>query len=230
MEDEYELVEREEEINAARGSSVSDGLVKSTSRLPARSLPSRRRLWPFAVVGVAAIILLIVLVLLLHFLSYFNDVQTYLGPAAPSEHLSCDLALRQGSSMQNAFMINLRSARMLSFGQAKLIDVISDLFIGQGGRLLMAWAAYRVFMDELVCLMENTPISYELYVSLVFDTTSLLTAWKSMKALSKSNTWRSRTFLVWFGLSTLYVLAFPTLMGAATGYVTPSTPGRFLRG
>ena len=81
-------------------------------------------------------------------------------------------------------------------------------------------------MDELVCLMESTPISYELYIHTVFDTTSLIAVWKSLKALSKYGSWRTRVFIVWFSLATTYILAFPTLMGAATGYVNPSKSGK----
>ena len=122
-------------------------------------------------------------------------------------------------------MINLRSGEHLSFFGAKLIDVIWDLFVGQGGRLLMAWAAYRVFMDGLVSLMETVSVSYDEYTALVFDTTSLLSTWKATKAIAKSGSWRSRVFMFWFCLATFYILSFPTLMSAATGYVNPSTPG-----
>lgn len=106
-----------------------------------------------------------------------------------------------------------------------MIDVIWDLVVGQGGRLLMAWAAYRVFMDALVSLMETTSVSYDVYSSLVFDTTSLLSTWKATKALIKSGSWRSRVFMFWFCLASFYILSFPTLMGAATGYVNPSDSG-----
>ena len=148
MADRYELVELDQSRDGARDSYASDSLVKSIARLPARPLASRRRLWPFAVVGVTAVLFMIALILLIGFLDNFEphtpDDGNYISVGTSSNHLSCDLALRQGSSLQNAFMINLRSATTLSFGEAKLIDVIFDLFLGQGGRLVMAWAAYRV--------------------------------------------------------------------------------------
>ena len=138
---------------------------------------------------------------------------------------SCDLTKPSDSRLENAFVINLRSSLHLSFAEAKLIDVLWDLFMGQGGRLLMAWVAYRVFMDGLVSLMETTPVSHDLYAALVFETTSLWTTWKATKALVRSRHWRSRAFVLWFCLATIYTLSFTTLMSAATGYVTPSKAG-----
>lgn len=141
------------------------------------------------------------------------------------QSVSCDLTTPSDSKVEKAFEINLRSAQQLSFAEAKLVDVLWDLFVGQGGRLLMAWAAYRVFMDGLVSLMETTPVSHDLYVALVFETTTLWTTWKATKALVKSKNWRSRAFVFWFCLATIYTLSFTTLMSAATGYVTPSKAG-----
>lgn len=89
----------------------------------------------------------------------------------------------------------------------------------------MAWIAYKVFMDGLTRLMEQTPMSYQLYASLTFTTNSLFSTYYATKALFRSKGWRSKFFLSWFGLSTLYMLGFPTLMSATAGYLTPSTAG-----
>ena len=196
---------------------LDDDFEKVNSRLPARALHTQRRRW--RIIGVALVTALcsaalIALLVNLHYL--LPQPNPYYDLLPGIDQLSCDLTIPNNNSIENAFMINLRSAGHLSFSQAKLIDVTWDLFIGQGGRLLMAWASYRAYMDELVCLMETTAVSYELYNYLVFDTTSLLTTWKSTKALFLSKDWRSRMFLLWFGLATLYTLAFPTLMQDGT--------------
>lgn len=52
-----------------------------------------------------------------------------------------------------------------------------------GGRLVMAWISYTVFMDGLTRLMERSPVSYNLYASLTFSTTTLFTAWYAMKSV-----------------------------------------------
>ena len=87
--------------------------------------------------------------------------------------VSCDLQVRSGSSIKGAFTINTRGATHLTFTQAKAIDVIWQLFVGAGGRFVMAWIAYKGFMDGLTRQLEGTPMSYRLYASMIFDTNSL---------------------------------------------------------
>ena len=71
----------------------------------------------------------------------------------------------------------MRGATHLTFTQAKAIDVIWQLFVGAGGRVVMAWIAYKVFMDGLARQLEGTPMSYQLYASMIFDTNSLFSVW-----------------------------------------------------
>lgn len=215
--DTYQLMDRSETLE-------TEDVGKSTSRLPARPLEPYRRRWALIGASVVVVLCSAALIALLRTLEYLLPDPGEFDLVPGAQQISCDLTLPNNNSIENAFIINLRSATHLSFSEAKLIDVVWNLFIGQGGRLLMAWASYRAYMDELVCLLETTAVSYELYVYLVFDTTSLMATWKSTKALFQSRDWRSRVFLAWFGLATLYTLAFPSLMSAATGYVNPSTP------
>ena len=218
----YEHVELDETEIIKQQSSVDDG--DYTLRLPAKALPPRRSLLPFALTAIGAFFGILGIIILLHYLPGFvpESKQGYIGD---TDAQSCDLMKPADSKLENAFIINLRSPQHLTFAEAKIVDVLWDLFVGQGGRLLMAWAAYRVFMDGLVSLLEKTSVSYDLYTSLVFDTTSLLSTWKATKVIVKSGSYRSRVFMIWFSLATLYILAFPTLMGAATGYVNPSNSG-----
>ena len=225
-ENDYQLMDRKENAEGELQTLDNEDVGKSTARLPARTLKTHARTWSLISVACVAVLCIAALITLLRMLKYLLPDRQFDNALYPGKNsMSCDLALPSNNTIENAFMIDLRSATHLSFSEAKLIDVTWDLFIGQGGRLLMAWASYRAYMDELVCLLETTAVSYELYVYLTFDTTSLLTTWKSTKALFQSKDWRSRVFLTWFGLATIYTLAFPTLMGAATGYVNPSKPG-----
>ena len=86
----------------------------------------------------------------------------------------------------------------------------------------MAWISFRVFMDSLVALMEKAAVNYDIYTAVAFSTTSLWTLWESLRALFGLKGIRAKAFMLWFALAITYVLAFPTLMGAATGYVNPS--------
>jgi hypothetical protein len=113
----------------------------------------------------------------------------------------------------------------MSFTAAKIIDISWDLCVGRGGQILLAWVNYRVFNEWLLYHMELHQTSYKMYTAVAFQTTSL----SALGVLAKEflafgeTTWR-RLFR-WLGilcmlLSTMYVLSFPTLMGALTGYIT----------
>jgi hypothetical protein len=112
-----------------------------------------------------------------------------------------------------------------TFTQVKVIDIAWDLIIGRGGQILLAWVNYRVFNEWLVYHMEMHLTSYKLYAAVAFETTTMATLGvlgKEFLAFGK-RTW-SR-FFRWLAilsmlLSTFYVLSFPTLMAAMTGYIT----------
>ncbi|PSN66227.1 hypothetical protein BS50DRAFT_677478 [Corynespora cassiicola Philippines] len=112
----------------------------------------------------------------------------------------------------------------MTFTQVKVIDIAWDLIIGRGGQILLAWVNYRVFNEWLVYHMEMHLTSYKMYTAIAFETTSLTTLGvlaKEFLAFGESN-WKR--FFRWLAvlsmlLSTLYVLSFPTLMAAMTGYI-----------
>jgi hypothetical protein len=113
----------------------------------------------------------------------------------------------------------------MTFTQVKVIDIAWDLIIGRGGQLLLAWVNYRVFNEWVLYHMELHLTSYKMYTSMAFETTTLTALGvlaKEFLAFGKLN-WRR--FFRWLAmlsmlLSALYVLAFPTLMAAMTGYIT----------
>ncbi|KAG9194140.1 hypothetical protein G6011_04175 [Alternaria panax] len=117
----------------------------------------------------------------------------------------------------------------MTFTQVKVIDIAWDLIIGRGGQLLLAWTNYRVFNEWLVYHMEMHHTSYKLYAAVAFETTTMGTLGvlgKEFLAFG-AGTWK-RLFR-WLAilsmlLSTLYVIAFPTLMAAMTGYIATSQP------
>ena len=91
-----------------------------------------------------------------------------------SKTASCHLATRTNGPVESALIIDLRSHSHLSFTKAKAIDVMWQLLVGAGGRFLMGWISYIIFMDGLTRLMENTPISFNLHAALTFSRPSLL--------------------------------------------------------
>ncbi|CAO2651972.1 Nn.00g002550.m01.CDS01 [Neocucurbitaria sp. VM-36] len=116
-----------------------------------------------------------------------------------------------------------------TFTQVKIIDIAWDLIVGRGGQILLAWVNYRVFNEWLVYHMELHLTSYKMYAAVAFQTTTMGTLGvlgKEFLAFGKG-TWKR--FFRWLAilsmaLSTLYVLSFPTLCSALTGYITPNEP------
>lgn len=136
--------------------------------------------------------------------------------------ISCDLITANVSAFKKVFTLDFRSQLHLSFAVAKFIDVVWDLAIGQESRFLTTWISYIVFMNGLARLMKTSTIFYQLYASIVFENSTLTSIWYSLKAVFTSHGWRGRAFMTWFGLATMYVFVYSTLMFAATGYLNPS--------
>jgi hypothetical protein len=119
----------------------------------------------------------------------------------------------------------------MTFTQVKVIDVAWDLLVGRGGQLGLAWVNWRVFNEWLVGWMEHHQASWKIYASLAFQTTSLSSlgvVGKEILASANGVGWK-RWSLRWLAMvgmffSTLYVLSFPTLMAAMTGYIATSEP------
>ncbi|XP_014560565.1 hypothetical protein COCVIDRAFT_12595 [Bipolaris victoriae FI3] len=112
-----------------------------------------------------------------------------------------------------------------TFTQVKVIDVAWDVIVGRGGQLLLGWINYRVFNEWLIYHMEMHFTSYKLYAAVAFETTTMGTLGVLAREFLAFGKRTRRRFFRWLAmlsmlLSTLYVLSFPTLMGAMTGYIT----------
>ncbi|KAH8724075.1 Deuterolysin metalloprotease family-domain-containing protein [Phaeosphaeriaceae sp. PMI808] len=127
------------------------------------------------------------------------------------------------------FTPNLSFGEM-TFTQVKIIDVVWDLVIGRVGQVMLAWVNYRVFNEYIVWHMECYRTSFKFYSAVAFQTNTLGTLGvlvKEFLSFSKGKFWKS--LLRWLAivgmfLSTLYVLSFPTLMAAMTGYIAKGEP------
>ena len=223
--DTFELLEQSQTGQRSNLSIINDNMIRPASRLPAKqfSLRSatqtvRSTFW----VGCLAVAVITTLSIVASKLTnYIPDTSSF----SLNDGVSCDLLFQNGSTFQHAFTIDLRGSTDLTFPQAKAIDVVWQLFVGMGGRLVMALVAYAVFMDGLARIMEDSAVSYQLYASLTFSTTSLLTTGRAVKGVMATKGWRGKMFLAWFAISSIYVLGFPTLISATAGYLKPSTAG-----
>lgn len=117
----------------------------------------------------------------------------------------------------------------MTFTQVKVIDIAWDLLVGRGLQMALAWVNWTVFNEWVVYHAERWRTGYKMYTAVALQTTS----WTMMGVAAKEflcfgeRTWGR--FFRWLAMfcifiSTLYVLAFPTLMAAMTGYITTYEP------
>lgn len=126
------------------------------------------------------------------------------------------------------FTPNLSFGNM-TFTQVKMIDIAWDLIVGRGGQMCLVWVNWRVFNEWLVFHLERYATSYRMYTAAALETTSLTSLGvlaKEFLCFGEKNWGRFFRWLAMFSMfiSTLYVLAFPTLMAAMTGYITTYEP------
>lgn len=126
------------------------------------------------------------------------------------------------------FTPNLSFGNM-TFTQVKVIDIAWDLVVGRGGQMGLAWVNWVVFNQWLMFHLERWSTSYKMFSTVALETTS----WTMLGVAAKEflcfggRSWGR--FFRWLAMasmliSTLYVLAFPTLMAAMTGYITTYEP------
>ncbi|KAI3394388.1 hypothetical protein diail_2855 [Diaporthe ilicicola] len=127
-------------------------------------------------------------------------------------------------AVERSFYINLQVVRDLSFTRAKLLDLAWDTVVGQGGRFLHAWVLYQVAASQLAWMMEYSSVPYYFQLDILFSTASLPALWSTLRFLGTRRPARAVFSGVWFLLAILYVLAFSSIWGAATGYLNPSKP------
>ncbi|KAF4502755.1 hypothetical protein FAGAP_980 [Fusarium agapanthi] len=132
------------------------------------------------------------------------------------------------------FQITLSWGR-LSFGTAKLIDVIWDLVVGRGGQAFMALVSWRVFVEYLQLSLITKPATYSTVWLIRFQKdNSALATWKLAAGFFKVGLASKKVmcFMIW---TALLILAFPTFASSMTGY-TPynkayvnSTSGKLIQ-
>ena len=133
-----------------------------------------------------------------------RGVGTLIDPFAPTHLLT--ITLRLGS---------------FDFFVSKSIDVVWDVVVGRGGQAILFYTAYRVFAKVLCCTMEKHAMSHRLYSSLAFEGVTFPTTWRLI--LDRQHWaagWRARLTILGMILSSIYIISFPTLVSAMTGYAT----------
>ncbi|KAF7556461.1 hypothetical protein G7Z17_g1465 [Cylindrodendrum hubeiense] len=135
------------------------------SPLPPKQLAARGRLWDITLHFLVAVGTCLVSIL-----AVMYGVKVYDGSSRDLGYEDkCET--ETASEIEKAFIIDIRIAKNFTFVQAKLIDLLWDVIIGQGGRALHAWILYRyVARDALTRIMEYMYYDTELIGDLVNET------------------------------------------------------------
>jgi hypothetical protein len=107
----------------------------------------------------------------------------------------------------------------LSFSNAKIIDGAFDIVVGRGGQACLVWIAYRVYTDILIYITESEKIRYELFMAIALRPNDIRTFGTAVTSVFSTQNLRTKFMLVWTTLAMLYVLAYTTLVSAATSLV-----------
>jgi len=146
------------------------------------------------------------------------------GTLLPLESDALDISIF--FDFQNIFTINLAFGR-LTFNTAKTIDVIWDVVVGRGGQVIVALVSFRVLSRALLFTVERTSASFDLYAATAFGSGTFTALWSQLTEMAAGG-WRrgQRSCLILLAsiLATLYVVSFPTLLSAISGYQAIADP------
>ncbi|KAI1467583.1 uncharacterized protein F4812DRAFT_401698 [Daldinia caldariorum] len=106
-----------------------------------------------------------------------------------------------------------------TFAEAKIIDISWDIIIGRGGQALMAFVSWRAFADYVTTSMEFAPVTFTVF-SFVFlqDEPSFFSTIGMIRAFIFNRGLKSKISMVFIILTMLFIMAWPTIAGAMTGY------------
>lgn len=104
-----------------------------------------------------------------------------------------------------------------TLGEARAIDMAWNVFIGRGGQAVVGVAAYGVYTDALMRILEVTPVSFEIYAAMAIHPNQVWSILPISKAVWRGI--RPRLIMIWILLSCIYLIALPTMVDAMSGYV-----------
>ncbi|KAG8157774.1 hypothetical protein KVR01_012436 [Diaporthe batatas] len=107
----------------------------------------------------------------------------------------------------------------LSFTQAKVVDIVWDIGVGRIGQSLLAYFSWRAFSVYVRASMETTPVTYRTYWTIFMQNhASVQSIFRLVRDFTTKRGLRSKVAMVFMILTMVFVMAFPTLASAMTGY------------
>lgn len=100
--------------------------------------------------------------------------------------------------------------------------------MGRGVQGLLALIAYKVTTKSLTMSMECHAVPVSTFEAITLQDSTLVAAYKQIRNFLSIKGWQHNLRLLWIILSTLFIVSFPILAGAMTGYAPVTNP--FLQG
>ncbi|KAI0889345.1 uncharacterized protein GGS22DRAFT_153679 [Annulohypoxylon maeteangense] len=123
-------------------------------------------------------------------------------------------------AMSGFFKINLGFGN-LTFTEAKVVDIFWDIIIGRGLQASMAFMSWHVFTIYVTTLMEFTPVTYAVFFTVFLQNEpTLYSTFSIVRAFISQRRLRSRIAMVFMIWSMSFLMVWPTIVGAMTGYTT----------
>ncbi|KAH7138712.1 hypothetical protein B0J11DRAFT_588178 [Dendryphion nanum] len=122
-------------------------------------------------------------------------------------------------SLPGFFQITLGYGE-LNFTQAKAIDIIWDVLVGRGGQAVVSYISFKVFAMYLTTNMEDRAVAFNTYRAIILqDQQSYIVAIFLMaRDFITRMKLKSYTTMAFIITTMIFMLAFPTLSSAMTGY------------
>ncbi|ROW10428.1 hypothetical protein VMCG_01603 [Cytospora schulzeri] len=107
----------------------------------------------------------------------------------------------------------------LNFTQAKAIDIVWDIVVGRFGQAILAYYSWKAFAAYVRVSMEYAPITYSSFrTSFMQGETSFRSTVRMIRDFTSRRGLRSKTAMVFMVTTMVFVMVFPTLASAMTGY------------
>ncbi|KAI1137828.1 hypothetical protein F5Y05DRAFT_63377 [Hypoxylon sp. FL0543] len=109
----------------------------------------------------------------------------------------------------------------LTFTQVKVIDISWDITIGRWGQVLMAFISWRAFADYVTTSMAFVPVTYVTFFTVFLENEpSFLSTLRVTRAFISDRGIKSKISMGFMILSMLFLIGWPTMASAMTGYTT----------
>ena len=107
----------------------------------------------------------------------------------------------------------------LSFSVAKFVDTVWDVGFGRGAQVLMAWVMYHVLVNSLMWIMESRPVPYHLFVGTTLSAADMASLAHLGRFGTTKMALRHKLLIAWLIFAISWVVVFPVIAGAMTGYI-----------